>query len=244
MNNPLLNPDKSFDSNKKIALRPNEIVMRFVSARLVNNEYLCFYNITITPNASRTNPNFILLAKNIDQLSYKKAIEESIPAQDRKFMKLKTIDSFGAVLKFDVATWIDLAFKGVTPKIEQAGMKKSYKAKILPPRVMAYDVFMKSWQDYICKEFAKWIIKYGKNDTTLERVLPDNLKSKIKNNIMEVFDFNYDTNMNYMVVSMKTIWVMGVMLVMTKIAKLSESEKLDKKENDWYNEVDKELDSF
>jgi len=246
LNNPILNPQEN-DLSKKIALRPNEIVMKFVSARLVNGEYLCFYNITITPSVSRTNPSFVLMAKNIDQLSYRKAIEESIPQQDRKFIKLKAIDSFGAVLKFDVKEWLNLAFNGVVPKVEQIGMKKMYKAKILPPRVMAYDVFMKTWQDYICKEFAKWIITNGKQDGLIEKLIPQSLRSKLKKNINELFDFQYDTNMNYMVVTLKPIWVMSIMYAAAKFGekKINDVNKsdIDKNKKFMYN-VDKELGSF
>jgi hypothetical protein len=245
-NNPILNPQEQ-DLNLKVALRPDEITMRFVTSRLVNGEYLCFYNITIHPSTTRRPPNFVLVSKNIDQLSYKKAIEESIPVQDRKFIKLKAIDSFGAVLRFDVKEWITAAFYSVYPKVEKIGMKKMYKARVLPPRVMAYDVFMKCWQEFICKEFSKWIVQNGKQDSLIEKLIPEVLRKKLKKNINDLFDFNYDTSNNYMVVTLKPVWVMSFMYAAAKLGE-KKPDAVNKSDIDknkgFFNNVDNELKSF
>lgn len=237
----------NLEINKKIALKPDEIIMKFVQARMVNGEYLCFYNITILTREQRMNPSYVLLMSNVDSNSYKIAIESNIPAEDRKFLSIKKIDSFGVILKFEIEKWIDSAFNSVSPKVEQIGFKKTYKSRIRPPRVMAYDVFMKQWQDAICKEFSNWIIKNHKESSLIEKILPEDLKKKVKNNINDLFDFAFDINNNSIIVTLKPIWVMSVMYAASQFGdkKISDINNLDVSKNrNFFVNVDREIKKF
>lgn len=200
---PLLTNQAPLQQNEKIVLSRFDITLLFANAGEIDNTYKVQYLITIKPQ---------IRASNINKESLKKAILANIPIGDEKYMYLKYFDTYKVIFYLNFNKWFIDTMKNYTVKSSISKFEKTYKFKVVPPRMIAFDVMQTPFANFLTKKFKKYIMEKKQEKKFLISFLPDSLVNKLKTKIVNMYDYEYNLQFNEMNCKMKSIYIFTILM--------------------------------
>lgn len=194
---------------EKYNLKKNDITIQFVLARPFNNTYKVRYLISIHP-VSFTSQMQQIRASQINMVSLHDAIIENIDPYDRKYMVLKYFDTLKCEFEMNFDKWLEDAVSGISPRTYLSRFDQEYRLKVQPPKMIMFDCMRTQFFDFLAVKFKEYIVKKNKDKIWMGRLLPKDFQKSVNVKLTNLFDYEYDYQMNRVIVRLKTVYVIGV----------------------------------
>jgi len=194
---------------QKYNLKKNDITLQFVLARPTGNTYKIRYLISIHPVAFTSQMQQIR-ASQINMVSLHDAIIDSIDAYDRKYMVLKYFDTLKCEFEMNFEKWFNDAVEGISPRTYLSRFDQEYRLKIQPPKMIMFDSLRTQFFDFLAVKFKEHLVKKNKDTLWMGKLLPKDFQKSVNVRLANLFDYEYDYQMNRMIVRLKTVYVIGV----------------------------------
>lgn len=245
VNNTILNKNnlKSniIKQNNSIKVKYSEIKLSFLYSKVEDVGFCIYYLINLSPRINPTrDPGFY---SRIDKIAFKKALEENVRPQDRKYMKVDEFD-FGKVkIRFDIDNFLKDC--NITGRTHLSSLDRVFTVNNQIPSCIRIDTMTKfAFEEYFLKEFKKKIKRdfEAKHFTYLFPLKYLNGFS----NLMDLFNWNYDLQYNKVTARMKTIYILAFLFSVGKISSNIRKEQIssNSKRVEFSDRVHKSLKKF
>lgn len=192
--------------------------------KVVNGKYLLtFQNMCYT---SEPHPGIL----KVDQNILKEKLNNWVKPSDKKYIKLISYDTNKSTFEFNIDKWLDDGLKNCRPYMEIGGLTKSYRLGVQLPYMFRTNGLEMLYTKFICDNFKKTI----KNNSRLRKdvfSIVEDLSNKILGvNSVNMFDYSYNVTSNAVTVSLKPIYIGGLLAaasILVKKKKLSKKKDFD-----------------
>lgn len=231
---------------KKIQIKRNDISLQFLLSKEGNDTYRVVYIVNINPRVKLQDPSMSLSPRNIDMESLRNAIIKNINPYDKKYMVLKIFDTRKAEFHLDTDKWFKDATTGLNPKTHYSKFDRAFKLKQAIPKMILQDFTRIQWGKFVIRKFKEWMEKQRKEAKFFKYLIPENLRSKIRQKIRNMFDWQYDIQTNAVVAKLKPIWIMALIYATgTAFRKLKKSDLRNRSKKEMFaTKVKKNIKSF
>ena len=228
----------------KVKIRKQDIFLQFLLARDLGNTYKVSFLLTLNPKEKIQNPELLLTPRNVDMVSLKNAILQSIQPYDRKYMILKNYDTKKAEFILDTKKWINDAMSTIRPITTLHKFSRVFRLKTQPPRMILYDPMSAMFGKFVLRQFNNYMIQRAKYNTWFKSFLPDNLRRNIRAKVRNMFDWEYDMQWNSVTAKLKNIYVLALLFSIGYGAKKISDYEIKRKEKDFAQRVKQNIRTF
>lgn len=231
---------------EKIKIDRTDVSLQFLLGNNATDTYRVVYIVNLNPGIRLKDPSITLSPRNINMESLRNAIIANIRPYDKKYMVLKTFDTRKAEFHLDTDKWFKDATTGLNPKTHYSKFDRAFKLKIAPPRMILQDFIRKYWGEFVIKQFKKWLEVQKKEAKFFKYLIPENLRSKIRQKIRNMFDWQYDIQSNTIVAKLKPIWILALVYATgSAFRKINKSDLKNRNKKEMFSvKVKKNIKSF
>jgi hypothetical protein len=225
------NISQDFDTGK-IKVQKKDIMMQFLLANDIGKTYRVVFIIMINYNQLLKDYGAQPSASNIDLLSLKNAILDSIHPYDKKYMILSKFSTTEAEFLFDTKKWLEDATRGIQPKTYFSRFAKEFRFKVEPPKMIMFDELRNVWSKFISRKFRSWTEEHSRYNLFFKLMVPQYLRNKMKHKINDMFSWEYDMQWNRMIVRMKSFWIAAILFGFGSLIYKAQKQEVEKKQFD------------
>lgn len=221
----------STGSSGKIVIRRQDLSLRFLLARDLTHTYKVVYLITINSPQMALTPEKKLSPANIDMNSLKKSILDCIDVYDKKYMILHLFDDKKAEFYFETDKWLKDTLVGVKADNRIMEFSRIILFKKRPPNMIMFDPARQQFEKYVIRKFNEYMEKNHKEATWFSSLFPDTLRSKIRQKLRTMFDWQYDLTWNKLTATLKPMFIFAALYATKEIiSKMKTADKNSKQE--------------
>ena len=232
--------------DKKIELRKNEVTLNFYETKDSGGVFRINYIVMIKPKGRRLDPKVKMSPAVLDMQSLRNAIVSNIPPFDRKYMILRKFDDRKAFFVFDHEKWLKDATRGMKGKTHYSKFDREFKFKIKPPSAIHRDRLTIKFEKFLTRKFLDWLEKKKSNQKDyFKYLIPSREQRKIRMNIMNMFDWHYDSQWNRMVAKLKSIYIIALAYATGSAVKKLSRSNINKSQKKLFSDrVNNNINSF
>jgi hypothetical protein len=219
---------------EKIIIKPNDLTMQFLLARESPAGYIIEFLLNINPRQQQIDPSRSIQFSKINIESLKSAILANIKEYDRKYVILKEWSGMKAVFLFDCDKWLNDALSGVVPKSIYNKFSRTFRFKIMLPRMIAYDSLRLAFPKYLCRKFKAYLSSHHQMSKWLNVLFPNIITSKLQGAVQDRFDYEYDFQWNAIHMKLQTFWVLVVLYATGEFIKMLKNKPKEEKPKDFF----------
>jgi hypothetical protein len=225
------NITQEFDTGK-IKVEKKDVSLQFLLANDAGKTYRVLFIVMINYNQLLKDYGTQPSASNIDLISLKSAILESIHPYDRKYMILSKFTTTEVEFLFDTKKWLEDATRGIQPRIYLTRFAREFSFKVEPPKMIMFDELREVWGRFISRKFREWTEQHNRYNLFFKVMVPSFLRNKMKHRINDMFDWEYDMQWNRITVRMKSFWIAAVLFGFSAMIVKARKPEIEKKQFD------------
>jgi hypothetical protein len=204
--------------DQKTKLSRSDITLEFVFAREVEDDFKLDYIIHL-----RTS----IPASQIDNVSLRNAIKESMQPIDIKYMILKSFNTGRVTFFFDHELWMRDATKGIKPVTKFTNFSRTFKFKVDLPDMLLEDVTKVDLTHFLVKIFKKYLLTAKDSMKWFKRLFSKGLRNAISESLPARFRYAYDYQDNSMTMHLRPFWIMALLYGVGEALKYRERMKVE-----------------
>ena len=202
-------PQKRF--NEKLKLTKGEVKISFLLAAPTNGTYKVVFIVNVYPKGRMKDPSIIVSPRNLDMQSLRNAIIANIKEYDKQYMILKEFDHRKAIFHLDGKKWFKDTTQNLTPRVHFSKFDRSFKLKKAPPRMIMMDFGRDQFGKFVVKNFKNWLEDSRKEANYFRYLMPESMRNKMRGKIRDMFDWNYDIQLNTITARLKPVWIIALL---------------------------------
>jgi hypothetical protein len=219
---------------EKIVIGPNDLTLQFLLARESPQGYITEFLLNLNPRQQQLDPSKTLQFSKINVESLKKAIMANIKEYDRKYVVLKEWSGMKAVFLFDCDKWLNDALSNVIPKTIYNKFSRTFRFKIMLPRMIAYDSLRLAFPKYLCRKFKAYLASHHQMSKWLNVLFPNIIMNRLQGAVQDRFDYEYDFQQNAIHMKLQTFWVLVILYATGEFIKMLKNKPKEEKPKDFF----------
>jgi hypothetical protein len=211
---------------QKVRLTKNEVSLQFLMARDIGKTYRITYLLNIIPNRLERNPSIPLSPANVDMAALKNAIMNNVKAHDKMYMTLVNYDTRKAIFDFEHEKWLrdSVTDSGTTTKVTR--FAREFRMKRPVPSMIMFDPMRTYFAPFILRKFKEFMDKGNKGAKWFKHLLPDAARSRMRSNIRNMFDWEYNFQWNMVTAALKPLYIMAIIYAVGALTRQLRKEHL------------------
>jgi len=156
-------------------------------------------------------------ARRIDRLSLKKALFDSLDSYSQKYFVIHRFSSRIVKFRFLWKKWLNEALSGVVPRSHISKFEKTFKLRRQVPNLIAHN-HTTYFGDFLIRKF-KQMTSNRKFDRWFKGFLSREMSRKIKMHTENMFEYEYNFQLNQIIARLKTVYVLGILYAVGETVK-------------------------
>ncbi len=211
---------------QKVKLVKNDVSLQFLMSKDTGKTYRIIYLLNIIPNRLERDPSIPLSPATVDMVSLKNAILDNVKPYDKMYMTLVAYDTRRAIFDFEHEKWFkdSVTDSGTVTKVTR--FAREFRMKKAVPSMIMFDIMRTYFEPFIIRKFKEYMESGNKGAKWFKHLLPEVARSRMRSNIRNMFDWEYNFQWNLITATLKPLYIMAIIYATGALVKTLRKEHL------------------
>lgn len=190
-----------------IDISSSSVNLTHISSRESSGEYLATFGVVVFSHKFDFQDPSIL--RKVNKASLKKAIFNSLKAEDRKYFEIQRFGMKTVTFKFLWRKWFQDSTKGIRPQKHLSKFEKAFSFNKQLPGMIRYN-FSAYTDKFVIRKFRNYASERKMNNW-FQGFLPREYDRKIRAKTSDMFEYSYDVQFNKIIMRLKNVYILGIL---------------------------------